>query len=38
MSPVFMRLHRKRFLMRAAARLLFLYENRLYRQTEGMDF
>ena len=32
--PVFMRLRSKRFWMRAAARLLFWRENRLYRQTE----
>ncbi|WP_337612347.1 hypothetical protein, partial [Agathobaculum sp.] len=32
--PVLMRLHRKRYSMRAAARLPFLHENKLYRQTE----
>ena len=33
--PVLMRLRSKRFFMRAAARLLFRRENRLYRQTEA---
>ncbi len=33
-----MRLHSKRYSMRAAARLLFRRENRLYRRTDkGMD-
>ena len=32
--PVFVHLLRKRFFMRAAARLPFLHENKLYRQTE----
>jgi len=29
-----MRLHRKRYSMRAAARLPFLHENKLYRKIE----
>ena len=35
--PVLMRLRSKRFFMRAAARLLFRRENRLYQQTESTD-